>query len=135
MNVTKHVTFCNVKTAVAANTTLIRPMSYIHRTSSHVKHDRSIATYGRLELDSHADTIVLGSNAVVLQCNRECDVAPYSDLYDPICNVPIVTGATAATSTEREETIILVFYEAIWMLVHLVEDLDPRLRHGHRRED
>jgi hypothetical protein len=69
-----------------------------------------------MELDSHADTIVLGSNAIILQyTNRECDVAPYSDSYEPICNVPIVTGATAVTSSETGETIILVFHEAIWM--------------------
>jgi hypothetical protein len=67
-----------------------------------------------MELDSHADTIVLGKNAIILRyTNRECNVAPYSDLYEPICNVPIVTGATAITSATTGETLILVFNEAI----------------------
>ena len=88
--------------------------------------------YGRMELDSHADTIVLGKNAIVLQhTNRECDVSPYSDSYAPIRNVPIVTGATAITSTETGETSILVFNEAIWMGDHLSHSLiNPnQLRH------
>ena len=67
-------------------------------------------------MDSHADTIVLGSNAIILQyTSRECDVSPYADSYAPICDVPIVTGATAVTSAVTGETYILVFHEAIWM--------------------
>jgi hypothetical protein len=69
-----------------------------------------------MELDSHADTIVLGSNAIIMHyTNRECDVSPYADTYQPIVDVPIVTGATAVTSQESGLTYILVFNEAIWM--------------------
>jgi hypothetical protein len=85
-----------------------------------------------MELDSHADTIVLGSNAVILQyTSRECDVSPYSDSYDPIQNVPIVKGATAVTNATTGETLILVFNEAIWMGNHLDHSLlNPnQLRH------
>ena len=78
--------------------------------------DSSDATYGRMELDSHADTIVLGSNAIITQyTTRECDVSPYADTYEPIRNVPIVTGATAITSSNSGLTYILIFNEAIWM--------------------
>jgi hypothetical protein len=53
-----------------------------------------------MEMDSHSDTILLGSNAIVLQCtSMECDVAPHADSNDPIRNVPIVTGATAVTTS------------------------------------
>ena len=90
MNVTKHVTFCNVKTVVAANITLNRRTSYIHKTTSRVRNDRSVAIYGRTELDSHADTIVLGSNTVILQyTNRECDVAPYWILTTLFATFPL----------------------------------------------
>jgi hypothetical protein len=85
-----------------------------------------------MELDSHADTIVLGSNAIILNyTTRECDVSPYADSYEPIRNVPIVTGATAITSSATGETFILVFHEAIWMGDHLHHSLlNPnQLRH------
>jgi hypothetical protein len=58
----------------------------------------------------------LGSNCVVLAyTTRECDVSPYSDTYQAIRNVPIVTGATAWTSHRSGDTLILVFHEALWM--------------------
>ena len=69
-----------------------------------------------MELDSHADTVVLGRNSVVLHyTGRECDVSPYSDTYKSIKGVPIVTGATAWTCQFSGTTYILVFNEALWM--------------------
>ena len=69
-----------------------------------------------MELDSHADTVVLGRNCVILSyTGRECDVSPYTDVYDAIKGVPIVTGATAWTTQATGETYILVFHEALWM--------------------
>ena len=56
-----------------------------------------------MEMDSHADTTVLGKNCVILSyTGRECDVAPYSDQYEPLNGIPVVTGATAWTSPETE---------------------------------
>ncbi len=111
---------------VAANITTNRRAASVrkHPKSSRVNNDSFETTYGRMELDSHADTIVLGQNAIILQyTSRECDVSPYSDSYEPIRNVPIVKGATAITSTTTGETIILVFNEAIWMGDHLDHSL------------
>jgi hypothetical protein len=69
-----------------------------------------------MELDSHADTVVLGRNCVILSyTGRECDVSPYTDVYDAIKGVPIVSGATAWTSQSTGDTYILVFNEALWM--------------------
>ena len=69
-----------------------------------------------MELDSHADTVVLGRNSVIISyTGRECDVSPYSDTYDAIKGVPIVSGATAWTCQFTGETYILVFHEALWM--------------------
>jgi hypothetical protein len=100
---------------VAANITTNRRMSSTHRHIHGLKRDVNVV-YGRNELDSHADTIALGKNSVIMQyTDRECHVAPYSDAYEPMRNVPIVTGATAITNTETGETTILVFNEAIWM--------------------
>ena len=73
-------------------------------------------SYSRMELDTHADTVVLGKNCVILShTGRECDVSPYTDFYDAIKGVPIVSGATAWTSQRDGETYILVFHEALWM--------------------
>ena len=71
---------------------------------------------GKIELDSHADTIVAGSNCVVMHyTGRECDVSPYTDEYKPIQNVPIVQAATAWQSPDTGQIYILIFNEALWM--------------------
>jgi hypothetical protein len=102
-------------TVFSANKTSKRRPSSLNNAPRDPR-DGSITTYGRMELDSHADTIVLGSNAIVMHyTTRECDVSPYSDAYDPIKNVPIVTGATAMTCAKTGMTLILLFNEAIWM--------------------
>jgi hypothetical protein len=68
-------------------------------------------------LDSHADTKVLGSNAIIMHyTNRECgDFSPCTNTYEPIRNVPIVAGASAVTSSNTGMTCILILNEAIWM--------------------
>ncbi len=72
--------------------------------------------YGPLELDSHADTIVCGSNCVIMHhTGKVCDVSPYTDTYDPIKAVPIVQAATAVDNQETGETTILILNEAIWL--------------------
>ena len=77
---------------------------------------KAAITYGRCELDSHADTIVAGSNCTILQyTGKVCDVSPYRDDYAPVSNVPIVSAATAWQSSFTGETYILVFNEALWM--------------------
>lgn len=101
---------------VSANTTRNRRTSSIRKNKQQNKAKHNVVTDGRMELDSHADTIVLGSNAIILQyTSRECDVSPYADTYQPIIDVPIVTGAKVVTSDHTGLTYILVFNEAIWM--------------------
>ena len=52
--------------------------------------------FGRCELDSHANTIVAGSNCVILQyTGKGCNVKPYRDDYESVSNIPIVNAATA----------------------------------------
>jgi len=84
-------------------------------TSTKISH-KAATIYGRCELDSHADTIVAGSNCVVINyTGNVCDVSPCRDDYAPVSNVPIVTAATAWQSPHTGETYILVFNEALWM--------------------
>ena len=72
--------------------------------------------YGRCELDSHADTIVAGSNCTVLNfTGKECDVSPFRDDYTPISNAKICNAATAWQSHHTRQTYILVLNEGLWM--------------------
>ena len=82
------------------------------------------AIQGRMELDSHADTCVLGRNFIIMHyTGRECDVAPYTDQYDSVKGVPIVTGATAYTDQDTGETVILVINEALSMPNEMADSL------------
>ena len=105
-----------------------RPRSYVSRVVSSTRwpHSNSkqlqrfrpqeLPTSGRIELDSHADTIVLGSNCVVLHhTGKVCEVSPYSEDYEAIKNVPVVCGATLWTDTVDNQEYILVFNESLWM--------------------
>ena len=71
---------------------------------------------GKIELDSHADTIVAGANCIFLHyTGRQCDVSPYDSSYEPVKAVPIVCAATAWQSPYTGQLYILVFNEALWM--------------------
>ena len=75
-------------------------------------------------MDSHADTCVLGPNFIILSSTgRECDVYPYTDSYDGIKGVQIVTGATSWTNQASGETFVLVVHEALWMPGSLTHSL------------
>ena len=77
---------------------------------------KEVVHNGRIELDSHADTILFGKNCVVLNfTGRECDVLPYTDTYESINSVPIAKAGTAWTLPETEATYILLFNEGLWM--------------------
>ena len=72
--------------------------------------------HGRIELDTHADTIVFGQSFILLsKTGRECDVSPYTDEYEAIKNVPIVSEETAWTSLELAENFIIILNEGLWM--------------------
>jgi hypothetical protein len=89
----------------------------ISRTQSLINICPDPSIGGKVELDTRADTCVLGSHFVILSYTcRVCDVSPYSSPdYESIKNVAIVTGATAWTSPQTSETYILVIHEALWM--------------------
>jgi hypothetical protein len=73
------------------------------------------SVHGKVELDSHADTCVLGKNFVVmLYSGHTCDVYLYSKDYEAIKGIPIVTAATAVQDPVTNNTYILVFHEALW---------------------
>ena len=59
--------------------------------------------YGHTELDSHANTTVAGQNCVpIWHTERSCNVAPFSDTYEPMKDAAIVSAATVFTSTQAD---------------------------------
>ena len=72
--------------------------------------------HGKMELDSHADTVVAGANCcVVHETGRTCEVSPHWSDCNSITNVPIVQVATAWQSLDSGQVCILSFNEALWM--------------------
>ena len=71
--------------------------------------------HGRSELDSHSNTTVAGKDCVIHRYTyRSYDVAPFSDKYTPMKDVPIVSAATGYTSANGRNY-ILVFNEALYI--------------------
>ena len=67
------------------------------------------------ECDTNADTCCLGKNFIISQyTTRSSDVYAYDKSYEPIENVPIVTGMTAYDDDATGQTYILVFHEALY---------------------
>ena len=93
----------------------------------------------RCELDSHADTCVLGSNFKLIELTGEVvDVVPYHEEYDAKKDVPIVSAATAWTHTDTGETFILDYHQALWYGKEVANSLlNPnQMRfYGHRVSD
>ena len=72
-------------------------------------------TMGKNECDTNADTCCLGTNFTVLKLTPRCaDVYPYDKSYNPLYNIPIVTGATAYDDDVSGQTFILVFNESLY---------------------
>ena len=117
-NVTLHIASLLAQGPTQQNCRVSRIVSSVRRPAAAKakKRPTSLPTHGRIELDSHANTIVLGANCTILShTGQSCEVMPYSDTYDAITDVPVVTGATLWTSPHEGEEFILVFNEALWM--------------------
>ena len=57
------------------------------------------------EMDTHADTCVAGKNWAVLTCTVVvCEVQPFTDKYDSIKEVPIVTACTVWTDQNDQNS-------------------------------
>lgn len=70
---------------------------------------------GRAEVDTRADTTCAGAAfALIETTGKECDVKGFHDEMMPIRNIPIATCATAYDHPQLQETIILLFHEALY---------------------
>ena len=94
--------FCDITTTTRRSTHNIAGAQRIEAAAT--------VHHGLIELDYHADTTIFGKNFILLYyTGREFDVAPYTETYEAIKNIPIVSAATAWTSLESKEIYILVF--------------------------
>ena len=72
--------------------------------------------HGRIELGTHTDTIVFRQIFILLSdTGRKCDVLTYTNEYEAIKDAPIILAATAWTSLELAETLIIILREGLWM--------------------
>lgn len=70
---------------------------------------------GRCEIDTRADTTCAGAAFALLETTGvECDVKGFHDDMAPVRNIPIATCATAYDHPGLQETIILLFHEALY---------------------
>ena len=69
----------------------------------------------KCELDSHADTCILGSNFKLIELTGEVvDVVPYHEQYEAKKEMPIVSAAMAWTHPDTGETFSLDYHQALW---------------------
>ena len=91
-------------------------------------------TKGWNETDSNADTCCLGKKFIVIQyTERTADVYPYNSSYQPLHNVPIVSGATAWDNPIDGSTKILVVNEGLFYgskLDHSLLNPNQLRKHG-----
>ena len=72
----------------------IRKIAKNKTAKAEYQHRPQSTSHGHIELDTHADTTVLGWNCVVLSyTGKECKVSPYLSQYEAVRNVPVATGA------------------------------------------
>ena len=87
----------------------------------------------RTEFDSHADSPVVGNNALILHSTGETvNVVPFTDGLGTCPNVPIVTAAIAYDCAITGKTLVLIIHNALYiknMAQNLVPPIMMRL-HG-----
>ena len=94
----------------------VRKIAKNKTTKTEYQHRPQSTSHGHIELDTHADTTVLGSNCVLLSyTGKECEVSPYSSQCEAVQNVPVVTGATVWTNAADGTAYLLIFRESLWM--------------------
>lgn len=72
-------------------------------------------TMSRNEMDTHADTCVAGKNWKIMSyTDVVCEVSPFTDHYDSIKEVPIVTACTVWTDQKSGKEYLLVGEQFLW---------------------
>ena len=67
------------------------------------------------KMDSNSDTYCLGTNFIVIEMTESTsNVHPYNNSYEPMYNVPIVTGTLTYTNRNTGILFIIVINEALY---------------------
>ena len=94
----------------------VRKIARNKTTKTEYQHRPEPTSHGCIELDTHANTTMLGSNCVVLSyTGKEYKVSPYSSQYEAVQNVTVVTGAMVWTNAADGTAYLLIFHESLWM--------------------
>lgn len=76
----------------------------------------SISSQSRTELDSHADSPVVGKNAIILyKTDMTVNVTPFSDDFGMMPEVPVVHAAVAYDCPRTGATTILIINNALYI--------------------
>ena len=82
----------------------------------------------RTELDSHADSPVVGKNCKILHyTGQQVNVAGFSDTLGECKSIPVVNCALAYDCTITQQTYILLIYNALYMKTMEVNLIPPFL--------
>ena len=94
----------------------ITSIKRVSRVSAVKKTGKTIeGTISTNEMDSHADTCVAGKNWSVLSyTDIVCEVTPFTDEYESIKEVPIVTACTVWTDQNTGKEYLLVGEQFLW---------------------
>ena len=94
----------------------IRKISKNKTVKAGYQHRPQSTSHGRIELDTHADMTVLGSNCLVMSYKgKDCEVSNYSSEYEAVLNVPVIKGSTVWSTTTDGTVYLLIFHESLWM--------------------
>jgi hypothetical protein len=76
---------------------------------------RSKELKGDAKIDSHVDSCVAGANFLAWDFTGiTCEVLHFTDEYESMKDVPVVSAATAWTDDNSGETFILLFHQVLW---------------------
>ncbi len=91
-------------------------METLNSIIAKIASQRNNPTVGEyLDLDSHADTSVIGANCrIISYTDKSCQVAPYHPDYAVMKDIPIVQAGTAFDDPNTGETIILVINQGLY---------------------
>jgi hypothetical protein len=95
----------------------ISSLSRTERTADLRRIFKAWCNLNQLELDSHANTCVAGTNTRVMDyADTKVSVSPFSDSYEAIKDVPIATVATAWDDPTKGKVTVLYIHEALYFL-------------------
>ena len=94
-----------------------RPNEHIYKIcSSSIDTSNDTIEVSRTELDSHANMVVVGQNAFIINnTGKTAEVSPFTSSYDALKNVPIVDAIIAFDCPITNKAYLLVCHNALYV--------------------